>query len=499
MELVEGPGGAHLVLANVEYGNAEPETYVIPLALGVDGAAPPEEHPELTVAHLRLGGARGKVVEGRLYEASADPRFASAVLELVERRRRLHGQSGELIATAVPAWRGLRGDRETPCEPRALKAEQTNSSVIYGDRLILKLFRMLDPGINPDLEVGRMLDAHAHFAHTPPLAGWLEYQTGRDEPRTVGVLHGFIPNQGDAWTHAQGELSQYFERALTQKDRAVELPAKPLVKLVAEDQPSPMVTEAIGAFLETAGLLGRRTAELHIALAAATDDPNFAPELYSPLYQRSEYQSMRNLAGQVFRLLRARQSLLPEAEQAKASGLLSNQELVTARFEEYLRRRFTVARIRTHGDLHLGQVLHAGKDFAIIDFEGEPARPLSERRRKRSALRDVSGMLRSFHYAAMGSMLDHLRAGTLSPSVLEALGPWARLWQVWASWAYLKEYLNTAGEAEFIPRDREELRILLDAFLLDKAVYELGYELNNRPDWLEIPMQGISQILSGTV
>ena len=181
-------------------------------------------------------------------------------------------------------------------------------------------------------------------SHTPPLAGWLEYQAGRDEPSTVGVLYGFIPNQGDAWTHAQGELSQYFERALTYKGRTVELPTKPLVNLVAEDRPGPMVTEAIGAFLETAGLLGRRTAELHIALAAATDNPNFAPELYSTLYQRSEYQSMRNLAGQVFRLLRARLPLLPESERAKASALLSNQEVVTARFQEYLRRRFTVTR-----------------------------------------------------------------------------------------------------------------------------------------------------------
>jgi maltose alpha-D-glucosyltransferase/alpha-amylase len=344
-----------------------------------------------------------------------------------------------------------------------------------------------------------MLDAHAHFAHTPPLAGWLEYHAGHDEPSTVGLLHGFIPNQGDAWAHAQGELSQYFERALTNKGRAVELPSKPLVNLVAEDQPGPMVMETIGAFLETAGLLGQRTAELHLAMAAATDDPAFAPESYSVLYQRSEYQSMRNLAGQVFRLLRARLTLLPETERAKASALLSTEDVVTARFQEYLRRRFTVTRIRTHGDLHLGQVLHTGKDFAIIDFEGEPARPLSERRRKRSALRDVSGMLRSFHYAAMGSMLEHLRVGTLSPSMLDTLGPWARLWQVWASWAYLKGYLKTGGEASFIPRDREELKILLDAFLLDKAIYELIYELNNRPDWLTIPLQGVSQVINGAI
>jgi maltose alpha-D-glucosyltransferase/alpha-amylase len=208
---------------------------------------------------------------------------------------------------------------------------------------------------------------------------------------------------------------------------------------------------------------------------------------------------MRNLAGQSFRMLRARLPLLPEAERGPASELLANQDRVTAYFQDFLQKRFSVTRIRTHGDLHLGQVLHAGKDFAIIDFEGEPARPLSERRRKRSALRDVSGMLRSFHYAAFGSMLDHLRTGSLSSSVLDALGPWAQLWQVWASWAFLKEYLNTAGEANFIPRDRDELRILLDTFLLDKAIYELGYEMNNRPDWMAIPLQGISQVLGGTI
>jgi maltose alpha-D-glucosyltransferase / alpha-amylase len=497
IELIEGPGGAYLVLANVEYSNAEPETYAIPLALEADGIAHDEEHPELAVAHLRLTGGRNNVLEGRLFEASSDARCADALLDLVERRRRVRGENGELVAGAVPGWRCLRGDRESPCAPRALRVEQTNSSVVYGDRLILKLFRLLDPGLSPDLEISRMLDEHNHIAHTAPLAGWLEYQAGRNERRTVGVMHGFIQNQGDAWMHAQAELSQYFERALTYKDRTVEVPSRPLVNLVAEDRPSPLVAEAIGAFLETAGLLGRRTAELHVALATATDDPNFAPEVYSPLYQRSEYQSMRNLAGQVFRMLRSRLAMLPEAERTRANALLANQEVVTARFHEYLRCKFTVTRIRTHGDLHLGQVLQAGKDFVIIDFEGEPARPLSERRRKRSALRDVSGMLRSFHYAAMDSMLENRRTGMLSPSVLDTLEPWARLWQVWASWAYLKEYLQVADDADFIPRDREELRILLDAFLLDKAIYELGYELNNRPEWLTIPLQGIEQILGG--
>ncbi len=491
LPLLEERGGAHLMLAEVEYVSSEPETYVVPLALDTNGAE--AEHRERTVAHLRLRASRNGVLEGRLYEASADERFCRALMESVDRRRRLRGIHGELSASASPRWRELRGPSDGAGELRALRAEQTNSSVVMGERLILKLFRMLDPGESPDLEIGRMLTERGRFAHTPPLAGWLEYQCGREEPRTLAVLHAYLANQGDAWTHTLSELGQYFEHALANKDRAVELPSRPLVELTADGGPPPLVVEMIGAYLGTAQLLGRRIGELHLALAAAEESPSFVPEPYSTLYQRSEYQSMRNLAGQVLRTLRARLDVLPEEERRHASALLASQERVTTRFQDYLKRRFSVARIRCHGDLHLGQILHTGKDFAIIDFEGEPARALSERRRKRSALRDVAGMLRSFHYAALSSMLEHLRTGSFSPSVLDALGPWARLWQVWVSWAFLKEYVKIAREANLAPRERDELRILLDAFLLDKAIYELGYELNNRPDWVLIPLLGISQ------
>jgi maltose alpha-D-glucosyltransferase / alpha-amylase len=159
-----------------------------------------------------------------------------------------------------------------------------------------------------------------------------------------------------------------------------------------------------------------------------------------------------------------------------------------------LKRRIDVVRIRTHGDLHLGQVLYTGKDFVIIDFEGEPARPLSERRRKRPGLRDVAGMLRSFHYAAFGSLLEQVSSGALGGRDFASMEPWARLWQEWTSWAFLKAYLETAGESPIVPKDRDELKVLLDAFVLDKAIYELGYELNSRPDWVTIPLHGIEQI-----
>ena len=207
---------------------------------------------------------------------------------------------------------------------------------------------------------------------------------------------------------------------------------------------------------------------------------------------------MRNLAGRTFRMLQDRLSTLPDETREQAARLSAHQPQISACFDAMLKRRTSIVRIRTHGDLHLGQVLYTGKDFVIIDFEGEPARPLTERRRKRVSLRDVAGMLRSFHYAAFGTLMEETRSGLLGGRDFASMAPWATLWQEWTSWAFLKAYLETAGESPIIPNDRDELKALLEAFILDKAIYELGYELNNRPDWVMIPLHGIEQILGAS-
>jgi maltose alpha-D-glucosyltransferase/alpha-amylase len=310
----------------------------------------------------------------------------------------------------------------------------------------------------------------------------------------MAVLNGFVPNQGDAWEYTKRELTLYFERAAT-RSSIVEPPLRPLTELLEEQQPDEAAIEMIGAYVEIARMLGQRTAELHLALASDRDDPNFAPEPFTPFYQRSAFQSMRNLAEQTFRLLRNRQAFVPEDSRKALDRLLAHPERIASRFDNFLKCKMTALRIRAHGDLHLGQVLYTGKDFVIIDFEGEPARPLSDRRRKRAVIRDVSGMLRSFHYAAFGTLLENISSGALGKRDFASMEPWARLWQVWSSWAFLKGYLDATKGASFIPNDRGELKVLLDAYMLEKAVYELGYELNNRPDWIRIPMHGIEQIL----
>ena len=251
----------------------------------------------------------------------------------------------------------------------------------------------------------------------------------------------------------------------------------------------------MGAILDAARLLGQRVAELHLALLEDGDDPNFAPEPFTMLYQRSLYQSTRNLLGQVMRTLTGRLSMLPEVLRAQAQLMIANQSQIAAHFDVFLKRRLSVVRMRTHGDLHLGQVLYTGKDFMIIDFEGEPARPLSERRRKRPALRDVAGMIRSFHYAAYTSLIEQFRAGTVGKVDFAVIEPWAKIWYVWTSQAFLSGYVHTADRSSLVPKDREELSVLLDALLMEKAVYEVGYELNNRPEWLRLPLYGIAQMI----
>jgi maltose alpha-D-glucosyltransferase/alpha-amylase len=244
-------------------------------------------------------------------------------------------------------------------------------------------------------------------------------------------------------------------------------------------------------------VLGRRTAELHVVLASESDDPAFRPEAFSALYQRSLYQSVRTTVHQNLRLLARSLPDLPPTVRPAAEAALASEPEVQRRLGALLQRRLDGQRIRVHGDFHLGQVLHTGRDFMLIDFEGEPGRPLSERRLKRSALTDVSGMIRSFHYAASGSLLRTANQGSVRPEDRPVLEAWVRHWYVWASASFLRGYRETTAGQPFLPSDDADWAVLLDALLLQKAFYELDYELNNRPDWLTTPLEGISATLSG--
>jgi maltose alpha-D-glucosyltransferase/alpha-amylase len=473
-----------VALVQVDYREGDPETYVLPLTVahGAPAARIRQESPSAIIADMHSSDG-----DGILYDASAERGFARALLHAIGARHR--GREGRLIASATSALGHL--PEHDGLEPSVLRAEQSNTSIIYGTRFILKLFRRLEPGTNPDLEIGRYLTAR-NFPHVPPVAGAIEVRSRGGEPATLAILQGFIPNAGDAWRYTLDALGHYFERAAAvPAHEAAEVmgPRRPVLDL-AEDDPTPRAQELTGGYLESARLLGRRTAELHSALADGRH-PEFAPEASSAQFQRSMYESMRTLTLRTLDLLRRRN--VPAAEAEPARAVLAAQEEILRRMRAVLDRRITAMRTRAHGDYHLGQVLYTGRDFVIIDFEGEPMRPLTERRLKRLALRDVAGMLRSFHYAAFVALDRTPAARTDNPAGFET---WAETWYRWAASAFLRGYMQAAAGAAYMPRGRDELRLLLDALVLEKAVYELGYELNNRPAWAGVPLRGILQLLA---
>jgi maltose alpha-D-glucosyltransferase / alpha-amylase len=484
---------AAIAVLQVDYREGEPDTYVLPLALADDEEAERivREAPQALVARVEGPGDHSRRV---LYDALYDRRFDAALLDLMAGRGRLRGSRGQVQAEATPALRGLRG--KGPLDPAPVRTEQSNTSVIFGDRLILKLFRRLEPGTNPDLEIGRAL-TDAAFAQTPPVAGFIVYRPERGDAMALGILQGFVPNEGDAWAYTLDAVGGYYERAIAMAD-AVEVPAtttRGLLELAATEPPDE-ARAAIGTFLDAAEQLGRRTAELHRALAGI-GDAAFAPEPFTPLYQRSLYQGMRTQARESLALLAGRRTALaPEAGEL-ADAVMAAESTMQERYRRLIERALDARRIRIHGDYHAGQVLYTGRDFVIIDFEGEPGRPMTERRHKHSPLRDVAGMLRSFHYAAFGSLQNPTLGGTVRLEDVERLEPWATFWYGWVAGSFLRGYLGAIEGSGLLPSETDDIALLLDALVLQKAVYELAYELNNRPDWVSIPLRGILDLVDG--
>ena len=482
---LEGGGRAQLVVVHVDYVASEGERYLLPIAFTSAAEAYNVHHRHPGSVICRVASAEGV---GVLHDAASVPGFGRALLALIAQGGRLGSE---------PALSGLRYgaiEIDPAVEPKVGTAEQSNTSIVYGDRTILKLLRRVDDGVNLDREIGLAL-GRVGFPATPPVLGALELRTGR-RAATVGVLQAFVPNQGDAWTHTLETIDGLFERALAagaDPDPGAP-PATPLLAAVAQPIP-PHVEAALGAAtLESMRLLGRRTAEMHLALASV-DEPDFRPEPFTTLYQRSLYQAERNLVGQTFETLTHARPRLDEDRRRLADRILSRKADLLARFRTIIDRRIEGARIRIHGDYHLGQVLWTGKDFVVIDFEGEPIRPLSERRLRRSALRDVAGMLRSFHYASAAALRRASLQGIGTGTDAQVLERWVRFWHRWVSVAFVQGYQEGIGKASFLPDDPAERQILLDVYLLEKAVYELGYELANRPDWADIPAEGILDLI----
>ena len=482
-----------IVFIDLQYADGTGESYILPVTyLSAEKAEEIiEEHPRAAMARVRI---RSSEEEGFLMDGLLRHDFCNPMLKLMVNRQRIKGRAGRLTATPAGGMKNRYDPKEMPYETNVMKAEQSNTSIVYGNAFIMKLFRRLQVGTNPDLEIGRFLTRKG-FANLPPVAGYMEYTRSGEEPNTLAILQAFVPNQGDAWKYTLNSLYRYFDRVLESPDLSPpKRPKGTMMELTGATIPEE-TADRIGFYLESSRLLADRTAEMHRALASESVDPLFAPESFTKLYQRSLFQSMSSLAGHVMTQFKKQLKRMPEQVQETGKRVLARQEDIMACFRLLTDHKLTAKRLRCHGDYHLGQVLYTGKDFVIIDFEGEPARPVSERRIKRSPLRDVAGMLRSFHYAVYSALFDEEERGSFQEDRRDQMEAWAEDWRLWVCSEYLRTYLGRTEDAGFLPDSPEEIQILLDAYLMEKAVYELGYEMNNRPDWVRIPLQGIEQLL----
>ncbi|HEX3333232.1 MAG TPA: maltose alpha-D-glucosyltransferase [Acidimicrobiales bacterium] len=481
---------ATVLIVQLDLDRGPPERYVLPVAFvhGTEADDMRKWHPEAVLADLHAGPSDGAVIDG-VYSAA----FVHAMADVLARRRVLSGSRGQVTGAPAPGIRhfdpGLRADSATT----VLAGEQSNSSVLLGDGAIVKFIRRFEEGVNPGVEIGRYLSEVARFPNAPRMAGSVEYRRrgAPSSPATLAVMEEFVPNEGDGWRYVVDALEHGLDDALA-------APAEEEDQHVAsrEFSDDPWALEPahplVGPHMEWATVLGRRTAELHVALASARDDPNFVPEMLTAQDRQALFHGARSLTHQVLRDVVARR-----VESDVVARVLDREGEIVERLRRLSASGVEAFRIRCHGDLHLGQVLWTGKDFFIIDFEGEPSRSLGFRRLKRPAAYDLAGMIRSLHYAGQAAALriDLEYGAALEAGLRRKYDDLVALWRRSVSGRFLDAYLEVAVANTFLPRERSQVIDLLDFFMLEKAVYELSYEVNSRPDWVDIPARGILDIL----
>lgn len=491
-----GVNDARVTLVEVSLDDGARDTYVLPLTFvaGEEADRLRARRPDALVTPLRLTRGEAQATSGIVVDALAAEDFLMAWLDAIARGGAIEDAGlvlrfhplAELERAANESDRGRCG-----VEPKAASGEQTNTSIVYGDRFVAKVLRRLDPGESPDLEVGRILTA-AGYARAPRLGGWVDVVAadGVDViPSTLGLVHTFVPSRGDAWRSVLEALDGWLGAAAERDEAPPRLEDELLAR--AEAPLSPEAAAATGEHAELAARLGRRVGEMHVALASATGDPRFSPE---PLDVAARTHVARAVMTDLDRALRHAEReahAIGAGARGAFAAVRARQRALDARLEAAVRLGEGAICARVHGDLHLGQVLFTGDDFVILDFEGEPARTLEERKSKRSPLVDVAGMLRSYHYAIVTATRARPEA------TRAAIAPWAALWYRAATASFLRGWLGAVEGTIVLPPTRVVTGALLDLFLLEKGVYEVGYELDSRPDWVEIPLQGICELLDG--
>ncbi|MEA2700308.1 MAG: maltose alpha-D-glucosyltransferase / alpha-amylase [Myxococcales bacterium] len=478
---------AALVMLAIDYQEGESDAYVIPLlyaaadqARDLAGAA-----PEAVIAWLDGAGV--------LLDGLVTGQLAATLLTFIRDGQIAAGRAGELKGEAYPGLSEIIG--AAPLPAKASATEQSNSNVVLGERVLLKTYRQVTAGLNPELELGRFLTAHPRRPPTPRVLGSLHYRDHQGAQSSIAIVHEYLRNDGDAWSVTLQELRRAFDLVLAAPAQAQSGPA----------------AERLAWSVGRSQTLGQRTAEIHIALfdAAATNgvaDPAIAPEPLTEPDRSAAVARVQAMWQRVVGLLPQHLAALPPPLRQDVQRLLdpasAERARLTGLLDLFKQENFAVMKTRIHGDLHLGQVLCRGDNFIIIDFEGEPGRPLSERRAKASPLRDVVGMLRSFDYAPEAVLRERAAPGA-SAQPSPALQQFVVAWKQAVSAGFLRAYLDRVQGAPFLPARPpapsapraqtapEQLSLMLRFYELERVIYEVDYEMNNRPDWIDIPLRGL--------
>jgi maltose alpha-D-glucosyltransferase/alpha-amylase len=439
-----------------------PERYFMPLALAWES----DEERMRGFAAATLAKIRQQANVGVLADAFADEAFCRAVVAAIGSRLECPMAHGRLRFNPTNAYDAIAGADPGKLPVSHPSAQSSNTVVTLGDRLFIKGYRKLRPGVNPEPEIGRFLTEVAHFPHCVPIAGTVEYLPHEGEPIALALLQAYVNNQGDGWTYTLDHLQRFLESWRT--------------------VPEPPPVDVHGVYLALLHTLALRTAEMHAAFALRTGNPAFDPEPVTAEDLAHWVDTVRGEARGALALLEQKRADLPSPAAEEAQALLAQSDKLLKRIEACRMPSQLSLKTRTHGDYHLGQVLLSKNDFVIIDFEGEPGRGFDERRRKQSPLRDVAGMLRSFNYARWSAF----RRAAQIPEDIARLDPLASVWEAEARRVFLETYAE-ATRAGGLYASFEDMSGLLELFEIEKALYELRYELGSRPDWVRVPLQGL--------
>ncbi|HLI62049.1 MAG TPA: maltose alpha-D-glucosyltransferase [Terriglobales bacterium] len=487
---------AHLLALRVEYSDSDPEIYFAPISLatGDKAEAMLRDRPDIALARVEGLAAPAPAV---LYPATMDRDFNDALLRAIVRRRRIRADSGELVGAHTREFRKAWRATGPSLEPGSPQPEPGFTAINYGSDFVLKLYRKLEEGINPGRELPEFLSQHTSFQAAPRALGSLDYRRYNGNAvisqTCIGTLSSFVPNATGGWRYTVDHLGLFFEHAfaIPQDDSRLSDLVGPDLWSPLPDPAPPLISELLGSYLDHVRILARRTAQLHDALSSRPDIPDFAPEPFTTFYRHSIYHGMLAQLNRSLELLRSRRHGLAAEAQKEIAEVLDREEEIHRHLLRLRDTRLSGNRIRNHGDYHLSNVLFTGSDWVITNFEGDILRPLSERRIKRSALRDVATMLRSFHYISYAALFGGVPGIVAGGDAHPQLEKWATAWCRWVSATFLHEYLHAAGEALYLPQQAEELKILLGAYRIERALIEIEHELEQRPQWIRIPVNGI--------